>query len=406
MLSLGKASVAFLSIHALLLQPLLAAPINETDSTLSLDEETNGPRTRSLLSTKDRPKILPPIPEDILTGKKVEFSEEDRRKEQEEMEKLDEQECEDLKDDKTEYIKYQYEYKGQDGHITTRYLVTGGTMGQGGFATVYEAYVEPGGREKDFGAVVKSPDPKKPQHRGMLFVGAGIQRELARKTKLVVREEGFFLEPDTGKAFLVMPVYFEGELTERLLDVYSQGQAAVNKLFLKALEAVKVMHGEDIMHRDLKPSNFLMDGQQVLLTDFDMATHSTGDDSVEFGVGSPPYIAPEIIRRQKYGKKSDVFSMGIMLAWMSFPNLWEDSAWVPFWKDLVEWRGHDSFSTPEDVVEVLDLWFEALYKKHNILHIYHEVRDLLKDVLCGPEDRIDAKEFYSRLKDLVGDARN
>lgn len=66
-----------------------------------------------------------------------------------------------------------------------------------------------------------------------------------------------------------------------------------------------------VTHRDLKPENILMNGDQVIVADFGFAS--------EYGslywsvVGTPSYMAPEIVSGNGYGNAADLWSLGVIL---------------------------------------------------------------------------------------------
>jgi eukaryotic-like serine/threonine-protein kinase len=89
--------------------------------------------------------------------------------------------------------------------------------------------------------------------------------------------------------------------------------ATVGLAILGALEAA---HAAGITHRDVKPGNILLghDGR-VKLTDFGIA-RAAGDDTITgtgLLVGSPSYIAPEIIKGQEAGAPADLWGLGATL---------------------------------------------------------------------------------------------
>ncbi|CAA9226796.1 MAG: Serine/threonine protein kinase, partial [uncultured Corynebacteriales bacterium] len=89
--------------------------------------------------------------------------------------------------------------------------------------------------------------------------------------------------------------------------------ATVGLAILGALEAA---HAAGITHRDVKPGNILLghDGR-VKLTDFGIA-RAVGDDTITgtgLLVGSPSYIAPEIIKGQEAGAPADLWGLGATL---------------------------------------------------------------------------------------------
>ena len=69
-----------------------------------------------------------------------------------------------------------------------------------------------------------------------------------------------------------------------------------------------------IIHRDLKPDNILVtDDFTAKLTDFGEA-RSADLNLTMTTVGTPIYIAPEILRNDRYDSKVDVYSFGILVA--------------------------------------------------------------------------------------------
>mmetsp|Transcript_22100 Transcript_22100/g.37902 ORF Transcript_22100/g.37902 Transcript_22100/m.37902 type:complete len:398 (-) Transcript_22100:164-1357(-) len=88
------------------------------------------------------------------------------------------------------------------------------------------------------------------------------------------------------------------------------------KILHQILSAVKYMHQCGIVHRDIKPENILFEttaeDSPIKIIDFGLARrYSEGDSLMTSMVGTPYYIAPEILRR-KYNKSCDLWSVGVI----------------------------------------------------------------------------------------------
>ncbi|KAM5561678.1 phosphoenolpyruvate carboxylase kinase 1 [Rosa sericea] len=85
-------------------------------------------------------------------------------------------------------------------------------------------------------------------------------------------------------------------------------------LMKQLLGAIAHCHRMGVVHRDLKPENVLFDSRNNLkLADFGSAEWSGEGGSMEGVVGTPYYVAPEVLMGRLYNEKVDVWSAGVML---------------------------------------------------------------------------------------------
>ena len=82
------------------------------------------------------------------------------------------------------------------------------------------------------------------------------------------------------------------------------------------IDVTLYLHNNNIVHRDIKLQNMLItDGEAIQFIDFGFSKKLNDDDEYlkEF-CGTPNYIAPEILKREKYSpKEADIWALGVSL---------------------------------------------------------------------------------------------
>lgn len=79
----------------------------------------------------------------------------------------------------------------------------------------------------------------------------------------------------------------------------------------QTIEALMYLHSKKVIHRDIKPENLLNCNGTIKLSDFGWSTHSP-DDKRKTMCGTLDYLPPEMVHRQSYNHKVDVWSIGIL----------------------------------------------------------------------------------------------
>ncbi len=119
-------------------------------------------------------------------------------------------------------------------------------------------------------------------------------------------------------ACLVMR-YINGQSLSYILDAAGKNllpHERVRRFSSNVLSALNYAHQHGIIHRDVKPSNILVDAEDnAILIDFGIAV-AVGDvrrTRVGSAVGTPLYMSPEQINRQRIDQRTDVYSFGCVL---------------------------------------------------------------------------------------------
>eukprot|EP00253_Pinus_taeda_P018552 PITA_18552 len=118
---------------------------------------------------------------------------------------------------------------------------------------------------------------------------------------------------DEKSLHLVMELCSGGRLTDEMsrIGCYSEHQAA--NLIKELIMVIKYCHELGVVHRDIKPENVLQaNSGQLKLADFGLSMRFAKGQTFSGVVGSPSYIAPEVLAGA-YSEKVDVWGAGVLL---------------------------------------------------------------------------------------------
>ena len=204
---------------------------------------------------------------------------------------------------------------------TTRHRKIGpyrvlGPLGQGGMATIYRA--RDAQLDRDVAVKLLRPEfGQDPDFLARFRDEARAAASLNHPNIVSVFDFGDRVLPD-GRRFLYMVMEFVDGITlaQCLKEMGTLLPTLVVHIALQVAKALREAHRQGIVHRDIKPSNIMIGpGDRVILTDFGIA-RLMGDVSLTMTgqmVGTPAFMAPEVIQGHEVDGRADVYALGRIL---------------------------------------------------------------------------------------------
>lgn len=208
-----------------------------------------------------------------------------------------------------------------------------------------------------------------------MFAEVNILKELDHPNIVKLHE----LYQDTRNYYLITEYLEGGELFQKITDLKSFSEKMAADFMKQILSAVMYCHERKIVHRDLKPENILLEskkpGANLKVIDFGTSKKLVGDQKLKKRLGTPYYIAPEVLKRD-YNEKCDVWSCGVILYIML-------CGYPPF-------GGYD-----QEILQNIEIGkFE--FDPEDWGKISEDAKNLIKKMLeKDPNKRISAKDAYN-----------
>ncbi|KAJ9139937.1 hypothetical protein P3X46_030629 [Hevea brasiliensis] len=191
---------------------------------------------------------------------------------------------------------------------------------------------------------------------------------------------------DEDYVHLVMELCAGGELFHQLEKQGRFSEVEARVIFRHLMQVVFYCHEIGVVHRDLKPENILLatkaSSSPIKLADFGLATYINPGQNLHGTVGSPFYIAPDVLTGG-YNQAADVWSAGVILYVLL-------SGTPPFWGKTK--------SRIFDAVRAADLRFPSIPWDW----ITESAKELVRGMLCtDPSRRLTAQQVldHSWMKD-------
>ncbi|KAB2342387.1 serine/threonine-protein kinase [Actinomadura rudentiformis] len=185
------------------------------------------------------------------------------------------------------------------------------TLGEGGMGVVYLG-ADPEGRNVAIKVL-------RPQVAGDATARRRLAREVDSMRRVHSPHVAEILDADvTADQPYIVTQYVPGRTLEEIVEengpIFGQ---ALQRLATGLAAALSAIHGAGIVHRDLKPGNVMLVDSEPVVIDFGIAQGADATRLTATGmvIGTPGYLAPEIIEGEDAGPASDVHAWAGTLAY-------------------------------------------------------------------------------------------
>ncbi|RHY55612.1 hypothetical protein DYB26_012802, partial [Aphanomyces astaci] len=195
------------------------------------------------------------------------------------------------------------------------------TIGRGSYGTVHKAVNLSSGAAVAVKVISKDRLLRNPQER------ASIEKEIETMRVAVEQYENGhpnivrLLATKESKAsiFIVLEYCAGGDISYYIkASARGLSMAQTRNYMSQLASGLQFLRQQHVIHRDLKPANLLLSSknvasQKVKIADFGFARALENECMAESVVGSPLYMAPELLDYKSYNAKADLWSVGIIL---------------------------------------------------------------------------------------------
>lgn len=121
---------------------------------------------------------------------------------------------------------------------------------------------------------------------------------------------------DSRDMCVIFYPYCLGGTIENLIAGPMLSERKCKLLFKQMVLGLHYLHRKKVLHNDVKPENFFIDDRTIKIGDYGLARLLNGKELDKEFVGTPLYMAPEVLARSPHSFSADIWSLGVSLFYM------------------------------------------------------------------------------------------
>ena len=186
-------------------------------------------------------------------------------------------------------------------------------LGQGAFGSAYKVI----NIENDNIYVIKQISLKNAKKEELESIEAEAKTLSSIKNENIVSYYDSFKDNDS---FNIVMEFCDGLDLRKFINEHQKSKTFIDEkliinFVLDICSGLKEIHGKNLIHRDLKPDNLFITGDDsIKIGDFGISKQlKSKNEYAKTRIGTMLYMAPEIINKNKYNKKVDIWSLGCII---------------------------------------------------------------------------------------------
>ena len=210
-----------------------------------------------------------------------------------------------------------------------------------------------------------------------------------------------------SKTFYILMEYCQGSDLKKYINNFKERKDLIKekiiyKIILELCLGIKKIHDNNLIHRDFKPENlFISEGYNIKIGDFGISKQLDPNNKyAKTYVGTNNYMAPEVIKGEKYNNKVDIWALGCIIYELFTLEVCFESKSLYGFVDKIINKPHGKININNynsKWQDLIDLLLKKDYRERpNINEVYKSIIDfnsIDKNILTDDSNNDNKKEW-------------